>query len=67
MRWDSRGGGASGSVALTRPARSGARLQDLKLDALEVVHAGAETFPLACRVRAVPLARLLELIRPLHG
>jgi hypothetical protein len=40
---------------------------DLKLDSLEVVHAGADAFPLARKVRAVPLARLLELIRPLPG
>ena len=37
----------------------------VKLDSLEVVHAGADAFPLARKVRAVPLARLLELIRPL--
>ena len=32
-------------------------LKDLKLDRLDVVHAGRESFPLAERVRAVPLMR----------
>ncbi len=35
-------------------------LQTLKLDRLDVVHAGKETFPLGARVRAVALAKLLE-------
>src|SRR4051812_6161451 len=39
---------------------------DLKLDSLEVVHAGVDAFPLARNVRAMPLARLLE-VRPLRG
>ena len=34
-------------------------LRDLKLDRLNVVHAGDVTFPLAPRVRAVALVRLL--------
>lgn len=29
-------------------------LEDLKLDRLDVVHAGREAFPLAERVRAIP-------------
>lgn len=33
-------------------------LKDLRLDRLDVVHAGRETFPLAERVRAVPLSRV---------
>ncbi len=33
-------------------------LKDLKLDQLDVVHAGRETFPLGERVRAVPLGRV---------
>ena len=35
-------------------------LQDLKLDRLDVIHAGGETFPLGPRVRAVAASRLLE-------
>jgi uncharacterized protein len=37
--------------ALTPSMRSA--LQDLKLDRLDVIHAGGETFPLGPRVRAV--------------
>ena len=33
-------------------------LQDLKLDRLDVVHAGRESFPLAGRVRAIPLGMI---------
>jgi len=36
-------------------------VQDLKLDRLTVVHAGHETFPLAGRVRAVPLSQLTAI------
>ena len=39
-------------------------LSDLKLERLDVIHAGDETFPLAPRVRAVALARLLEDLEP---
>lgn len=41
-------------------------LQDLRLDRLYVVHAGARTFPLGDRVRAVALRDLLrtDLERP---
>jgi predicted AAA+ superfamily ATPase len=35
-------------------------LADLKLDRLEVIHAGEHTFPMAERVRAVPLRRIGE-------
>jgi hypothetical protein len=35
-------------------------LADLKLDRLDVIHAGDETYPLSERVRAVSLSRLLE-------
>lgn len=35
-------------------------LKDLKLDRLDVVHAGRETFPLAERVRAIPLGRVRQ-------
>ena len=41
-------------------------VEDLNLDSLEVVHAGGDAFPLARNVRAVPLARLLE-VRPRRG
>lgn len=34
-------------------------LSDLKLDRLDVIHAGADTYPLAERVRAVALSRVL--------
>ena len=38
---------------------------DLRLDSLDVIHAGSEVFPLAERVRAVPLARISAEIEPL--
>ncbi len=40
-------------------------LTDLKLQRLDVLHAGDHTFPLAPRVRAVALARLLDDLAPL--
>lgn len=40
-------------------------LADLKLDRLDVVHAGEHTFDMARRIRAVPLIRLLKDIAPL--
>lgn len=40
-------------------------LADLKLDRLDVVHAGRDSFPLADRVRALALRRLLEDLEPL--
>ena len=33
---------------------------DLKLERLDVIHAGAETYPLAEGIRAVAAARILE-------
>ena len=42
-----------------------AAMKDLGLDRLDVIHAGAETFPLAPRVRAVSLSRLLTDLLPL--
>jgi uncharacterized protein len=36
-------------------------LHDLKLDSLDVIHAGPDTFPLAPQIRAVSLARLGEV------
>ena len=40
-------------------------MADLKLDSLDVIHAGDKTWPMAPRVRAVALSRLLQDIRPL--
>ncbi len=40
-------------------------LEDLALDELIVVHAGAESYPLTSRIRAVSLARLREDVQPL--
>jgi hypothetical protein len=42
-----------------------AALADLRLSRLDVIHAGDETFPLAPRIRAVAIGRILEDIRPL--
>jgi len=41
-------------------------LADLKLDRVDVVHAGDHTFPLAERVRALSLSRLYEDLEPLR-
>lgn len=51
--------------ALTHSMRTA--LRDLKLDSLEVIHAGHDTFRLAPKVRAVPLESLLESTPPLRG
>ena len=51
--------------AVTRSMRTA--VQDLKLDSLEVIHAGRDEFQLARKVRAVPLDSLLESVRPLRG
>jgi predicted AAA+ superfamily ATPase len=40
-------------------------LDDLKLQHLDVIHAGDATFPLADNVRALALSRLLEDLKPL--
>lgn len=45
---------------LTRSMRSA--LDDLRLDSLDVVHAGKDTFPLAPRVRAVALTEMADEI-----
>ncbi|TMQ71987.1 MAG: ATP-binding protein [Candidatus Eisenbacteria bacterium] len=42
-----------------------AALEHLKLDRLDMVHAGRRTFPLGERIRAVALTRLLEDLAPL--
>jgi predicted AAA+ superfamily ATPase len=39
--------------------------EDLKLDSLDVIHAGEQTFPMRDGVRAVALGRLLEDVEPL--
>ena len=41
-------------------------LVDLKLSSLDVVHAGADTFPMARGIRAVALSRLHQDIEPLR-
>ena len=38
---------------------------DLRLDSLDVIHAGSEVYPLADRIRAVPLARISADVEPL--
>ena len=48
------------TVAPTLTPSMRSALQDLKLDRLDVLHAGGETFPLGPRVRAVAASRLLE-------
>ena len=40
-------------------------LRDLQLDSVEVIHAGAESYQLAKKIRAVPLRNLLEDVHPL--
>lgn len=40
-------------------------LEDLRLDSLDVIHAGPDSYPLADRVRAVAATRILEDIAPL--
>ena len=41
-------------------------LADLKLEHLDVVHAGEHTFPLAPKIKAVAARRLLQDVRPLR-
>ncbi len=41
-------------------------LSDLKLNRLDVIHAGEATFPLDKKIRAVALTRLLDDVKPLH-
>lgn len=40
-------------------------IDTLRLDRLDVIHAGPTTFPLAGKVRAVALARIVQDIEPL--
>lgn len=51
------------SPAVTPSMRSA--LQDLGLSRLDVIHAGDETYPLAPRIRAVALSRVLTDLAPL--
>jgi hypothetical protein len=44
-----------------------AALSDLKLDGLDVVHAGDGTSPLTNRIRAVALSDLLDVLHPLRA
>jgi hypothetical protein len=40
---------------------------DLKLDRIDLVHAGSETFSLSPKVRALSAARLLDDLAPLRA
>ncbi|MBL8694258.1 MAG: ATP-binding protein [Planctomycetes bacterium] len=42
-------------------------MENLRLERLDVVHAGAETFPLATKIRALSAARILKDLKPLVG
>jgi hypothetical protein len=42
-------------------------LEDLKLDRLDLIHAGEKTFPLAERVHAMPLHRVWKDLEPLRS
>ena len=53
----------SDAPSLTPSMRSA--LEDLKLDSLEVIYPGKKCYALGKRVRVVPLARMLEEVRPL--
>ena len=54
----------SSSPRLTKSMHSA--LNDLRLKRLDIIHAGESTFPIAKRVRAVPLSNLLKDVRPLR-
>ena len=43
------------------PPSMQAALHDLKLDSLDVIHAGKDTFPLADKTQAVSLSRLGDI------
>lgn len=53
------------TVAPTVTTSMRVALQDLSLSRLDVIHAGAETYALAPRIRAVSLARVMEDLKPL--
>jgi hypothetical protein len=52
--------GSPGTTASMRIA-----LADLRLDSLDVIHSGHDSYPLADRIRAVAATRILEDIAPL--
>jgi len=52
------------SPAVTRSMQTA--LADLHLDSLDVIHAGENSFPLAEKIRAVSISRLLEDLKPLR-
>lgn len=55
-------------TALPRTTRSmHIAMEDLGLESLTVIHAGSDTFPLAERIRAVALSRVLEDLEPLRA
>ena len=41
-------------------------LRDLRLDTLDIVHAGSDSFSLAERVRALALRRIVDDLKPLR-
>ncbi len=51
------------SPKITRSMRSAA--EDLRLDSLDIVHAGDQTFPLAVGIRAVAAKRMADDVKPL--
>jgi len=53
------------SAPLLTPSMRAA-VNDLKLDSLSVVHAGADTFPMADRIKAVAATDLTGMLRKLH-
>ena len=55
---------AKRTVAPSLTASMRHALQDLRLDRMDVIHAGDRTFALADRVRAVAAGRLLEDLGP---
>lgn len=42
-------------------------IADLELDSLDVIHAGSQTYDLTDRIRAVPMERLWQEVKPLLG
>lgn len=53
------------TVAPTVTASMKIALQDLELARLDVIHAGDKTYPLAPRIRALSLSRIIEDLEPL--
>ncbi len=51
------------SPAVTKSMR--VAMADLRLDNLDVIHAGENSFPLTEKIRAVSISRLLEDLKPL--